>query len=183
VLAVLLTATGCSGADDASPPAGPSAAATPPPSPSVAAPANYKPLDKACDGVDPTAIKPVLGTEKDRTDDVTTKGAVTAMRCSITYTTALLIAQIDLATPEYTEEMYQGLRKVQESSGSVTEVPGVGQGAYTYTDPATGPHVVAYDGNLHISIAVAPVGGPAPGADVTAKLPQVVQASMQKLRA
>jgi hypothetical protein len=52
---------------------------------------------------------------------------------------------------------YEGMRGAQQRSTTVTDVPGVGQQAAVYTDPTTGPHLLAYDGNLYLSIAVIPV--------------------------
>lgn len=52
---------------------------------------------------------------------------------------------------------YEGMHDAQRRSTPVTDVPGVGQQAAVYTDPTTGPHLMAYDGNLYLSIALIPV--------------------------
>ena len=52
---------------------------------------------------------------------------------------------------------YEGMRGAQQRSTGVTDVPGIGQQATAYTDPTTGPHLMAYDGNLYLSIALIPV--------------------------
>ncbi|WP_157410734.1 hypothetical protein [Actinoplanes rectilineatus] len=52
---------------------------------------------------------------------------------------------------------YEGMHGAQQRSTAVTDVPGIGQQAAVYTDPTTGPHLMAYDGNLYLSIALIPV--------------------------
>ena len=56
---------------------------------------------------------------------------------------------------------YEGMRGAQQKTTPVTDVPGVGQQAAVYTDPTTGPHLMAYDGNLYLSIALIPVNSAA----------------------
>lgn len=55
------------------------------------------------------------------------------------------------------QAFYEGMRGAQQKSTPVTDVPGVGQQAAVYTDPTTGPHLLAYDGNLYLTIALIPV--------------------------
>jgi len=55
------------------------------------------------------------------------------------------------------QAFYEGMRGAQQKSTPITDVPGVGQQAAVYTDPTTGPHLLAFDGNLYLSIALIPV--------------------------
>ncbi|UQU67372.1 hypothetical protein COUCH_14360 [Couchioplanes caeruleus] len=59
------------------------------------------------------------------------------------------------------QAFYEGMRGAQQRSTAVADVPGVGQQAAVYTDPTTGPHLVVYDGNLYLSIALIPVNSSA----------------------
>ena len=68
----------------------------------------------------------------------------------------IMISKIGPAKP-----FYEGTRANQQKSTPVTDVPGVGQHATIYTDPTTGPHLLAYDGNLYLSIALIPVNNAA----------------------
>ena len=59
------------------------------------------------------------------------------------------------------QAFYEGMRGAQQKSTPVTDVPGVGQQAAVYTDPTTGPHLLAFEGNLYLSIALIPVNSAA----------------------
>lgn len=55
------------------------------------------------------------------------------------------------------QAFYEGMRGAQQKVTAVTDVPGLGQQAAVDTDPTTGPHLLAYDENLYLSIAIIPV--------------------------
>jgi hypothetical protein len=74
---------------------------------------------------------------------------------------SLISLEITTSKIGSTQAFYEGMRAVQQKSTAVTDVPGVGQQAAVYTDPDTGPHLLAYDGNLYLSIALIPVNNAA----------------------
>ena len=136
--------------------------ASPPPTsaPSTSAtPNTYKAVTKPCDVVDFRPLETVLG--KVAGDPLpqkpTATGLITFMTCSrrlgpATAATTVLV-EMDTFQGVSAQAQYHGLRAVQERSMPVTEVPGLGQGAYTRIDPETGPHLTVYDGNLYLEIA------------------------------
>jgi hypothetical protein len=91
--------------------------------------------------------------------------------------------------PDSTKVLYEGLRRAQTklaSGGQVTDVPGVGQYAYTYVDEALGPQLVVLDGNLYVTISwsSASFGKSAPTLDdLDARLAAVAKGTMANLRA
>lgn len=144
-------------------------AETPPPtsSPSTSAtPNTYKAVKKPCDVVDFGPLETVLGKA---TGDLlpqksSSTGLITFMTCSrrlgpATAATTVLV-EMDTFKGASAEAQYRGLRTVQERSLSITDVPGIGQGAYTRIDPETGPHLTVYDGNLYLEIAALGVTAP-----------------------
>ena len=64
-----------------------------------------------------------------------------------------VLVEIETFSGVSASDQYHGLRTAQEESIPVTDVPGLGQGAYTRIDPQTGPHLTVYDGNLYLEIA------------------------------
>ena len=80
---------------------------------------------------------------------------------------------------------YEGLRKAVEKDNVTTDVPGLGEGAYTYLDADTGPNVVVYDGNLYLSLqmGVLQFGRPNLGPEMFDPMIGVLKGTMAKLRA
>jgi hypothetical protein len=89
--------------------------------------------------------------------------------------------------PDAAKALYEGLRGVetkQAPGGTVTDVPGVGQQAYTYVDEALGPRLVVLDGNLYLTMHWSKSGGSAAvPADIATRLAAVATATMMNLQA
>lgn len=69
------------------------------------------------------------------------------------HTGGAVLIQIYIMKSLPAEVQYTGLRGVEEKTATLTDVPGLGQGAYTRVDPHTGPRLIVYDGNLYMVIA------------------------------
>ena len=118
----------------------------------------YKPPANPCDVVDYASLSAVLGPVSPATSPRTTRGGVvTTAMCRPVFGKpgARIPVTIEVQIVDEggsTADFYAGMRGVQRDP--LTDVPGLGQAAYTYTDPATGPHLATYDGNLYLTIVV-----------------------------
>lgn len=132
----------------------------------------YKAPAKPCDVVDYASLSAVLGPVSQAKAPRTTRGGVvTTSMCSPVFgnpgrriPVTIEIQIIDEGGS--TADFYTGMRGAQ--STPLTDIPGLGQAAYTYTDPITGPHLATYDGNLYLTIAVltgVSTDAPPPGID------------------
>ncbi|WP_203816923.1 hypothetical protein [Paractinoplanes ferrugineus] len=73
-----------------------------------------------------------------------------------------VLVEANVSDTSSMQSQFDGLKKAGDSGGDKqTDVPGLGQGAYSYDDPLTGPHLAVYDGNLYLTIAVLSKSGPA----------------------
>lgn len=144
---------------------GPPGVSTETPSPTIApsrsaTPNNYKSAAKPCDAVDFRPLETVLGesTGDPLPEKATSAGPITFMTCSRRLgpatAAATVLIEIETFRGVSAEDQYHGLRTAREQSMPITDVPGLGQGAYTRIDPQTGPHLTVYDGNLYLEIAV-----------------------------
>jgi hypothetical protein len=186
---VLLSATACGSKDSggtASAVSAPTVVASAASSSAAAtAGGTYKIPAKPCDAIDATALKPLAGRPVSKQPGKTSKNSVlSTTNCSVTFKAHLLQAEIDFVDPAGVLSQYEGLRKAQEASAKTTDISGVGQGAYSYVDPATGPNVVTYDGNLYLSFNLGSIslGGGQPGAEAIAPLTEITKATMAKLQ-
>jgi hypothetical protein len=57
-----------------------------------------------------------------------------------------------LSTPAEVRDMYDRFRTANRRYGELTEVSGLGTGAYWHQSPAPGTELVAYDGNLYFRV-------------------------------
>jgi hypothetical protein len=93
--------------------------------------------------------------------------------------------EVDVLSGSSAEFMYNGLRKALRPDYQLAPVSNLGRAAYSYVDPVTGPHVAAFDGNLHIIASLATLADSAL-ATTTAKiitaLAKVCQQTMDHLR-
>lgn len=186
---MVIAAAGCGGKDQPASSSVPQSAPTTPlttasgaPSPTTDhRPVVYPAPTKGCDDVETAALDKTIGAVKHRLAHVNTATVLTSANCSLAYASFVLNVEIDVAKDGSGEVMYRGLRGVHEKSGPVTDVAGVGSGAYSYTDPQTGPHLEAWDGNLYISAGLAPLGGDNSAAPAK-ELPQVVASTLAKMR-
>jgi hypothetical protein len=186
---ILLSATACTSkatTKDAGAASEPAVA----PSSSAAAPAataaagTYKIPAKPCTAIDTTSLAALTGRPVREEPGKTNKSSISSMtNCSVVFKAYALNAEIDFAEPDGTLIMYQGLRKAEEGGAKTTDIAGLGQGAYSYLDPATGPNVVAYDGNLYLSLNLGSIslGGGQPGAEAIGPLTETLKATMARL--
>lgn len=186
---VLLLAAACGSKDagtTASATSGPAVVATTASAPAAAAVGGtYKVPAKPCDAIDAGALKTLAGAPVSKQPGKTSTNSVLSMtNCSVTFKAHLLQAEIDFVDPAGVLSQYQGLRKAQEASAKTTDISGIGQGAYSYVDPATGPNVVAYDGNLYLSFNLGSIslGGKQPGPEAIAPLTEITKATIANLR-
>ena len=89
---------------------------------------------------------------------------VTTMACNRSYgrrdTSATLVnVRVELADPAAIETQYRGLRGAQQKRNPLTDVPGLGQAAYTYNDRDTGAQLILYDANVYLTINAITVAG------------------------
>lgn len=141
----------------------------------------YRAPEKGCDDVETAALEKTIGAVKHRLAHVSTATVLTSANCSLAYASFVLNIEMDVAKDGSGEVMYRGLRSVHEKNGPVTDVAGLGSGAYSYTDPQTGSHLEAWDGNLYISAGLAPLAADS-AVEPAKELPQVVASTLAKMR-
>ncbi|WP_250002126.1 hypothetical protein [Actinoplanes sp. M2I2] len=150
----------------------------------------YKTPADPCAAIDDTALSAVLGpggkTEKGGL--APDAGPLTVTHCDRPFGrggarvgTAIELQIGDAGIPM--ESMFTGVRKVKAQTAELTDVPGLGQGAYSYGE-STGPHLVAYDGNLYMTVTVYDrTTAATPGSKIEQAMIETVRATMAKLRA
>ncbi|WP_203834741.1 hypothetical protein [Winogradskya humida] len=141
----------------------------------------YRAPKKACDGADTATMDAKLTNRKIQREDVTTTKLSTMASCTLAYKNNIVIIQMEVYADPIANIMFDGFKKAEAKSSTLTDIPGLGTGAYSYVDELTGPHVAAWDGNLYITIVIGTLfGEPDPAA--ADLLPPVVAATMTKLR-
>lgn len=185
--AVALALSGCTGAAESSPASGATSTASAmsavPPSTATL----YRPIDALCPKLDLRAVADIIGPVGSRQDTSRTSGSTANLACTATVgrlpNGVVMTVHVDIVEPDSARLMYEGMRQAQQGSGPVTDLPGVGAAAYTYTDESTGFNVVAYDANLYLTIAAAPLrlGAALPG-DLPARLTAVTTSTLATLR-
>ncbi|WP_232236683.1 hypothetical protein [Micromonospora globosa] len=182
-----LALSGCTGAAESSPASGATSTASAmsavPPSTATL----YRPIDALCPKLDLRAVADIIGPVGSRQDTSRTSGSTANLACTATVgrlpNGVVMTVHVDIVEPDSARLMYEGMRQAQQGSGPVTDLPGVGAAAYTYTDESTGFNVVAYDANLYLTIAAAPLrlGAALPG-DLPARLTAVATSTLATLR-
>lgn len=131
------------------------------PSTPLAVEATYRHVEKLCQALDLSALRELLGSVSAQRDEVRRVGTDTYMTCTTTVGRlpdgVVVGIMATVGRPASGQLMYEGLRGVQEDTGPVTDISGLGAAAYTYSDELTGVHVVTYDNNLYLTIAAAPL--------------------------
>jgi hypothetical protein len=123
------------------------------------APSTYRVTGDLCGRVDQAGLSATLGKLlASKPGPVTPGGLVTQQTCTLQYGEPAAPIPVEVSIQLATNggsvaDYYQGLRKVAQTDGQLTAVPGLGQDAYAYTN-GIGPHLVAYDRNLYLSYAV-----------------------------
>lgn len=199
VAAVCLAMTAC--ASRAEPRSPDRRASSAPGSPAVSSPAapgataipqparTFKATKQPCNVVDQQRVVSVLGPDNGnltppRTD---ARSSITFMTCNRTYgapggSHTIFSLRVQLADPAGIKGQYEGIRRVNARQAPLTDVTGLGQGAYTYTDPEVGENLAAYDGNLYLTLVVNPVTGPAkPATDVLPMMIESAKVAMARL--
>jgi hypothetical protein len=157
-----LVLSGCGGPDNpaTTEPAGPASAPAVAASQAGVAGGNYKAPDDLCKIIDDQALTKLFGPLLDAEKGPGRTGSgLSIVRCEREYgktgARVGVLVEANVSDTTSMQSQFDGLRKAGEAGGDKqTEVPGLGQGAYSYTDPLTGPHLAVYDGNLYLTIAV-----------------------------
>lgn len=166
-----------------------SGAATSAPLPSTPA-ARYKTVATPCNATAWGPLNDLLGLAvAGNARQNLLSGPVTTMTCAVQVGSlgqrGVANIEIDVLSGNSAEFMYNGLRKALRPDYHLAPVRNLGQAAYSYVDQATGPHVAAFDGNLHIIASLATLANSAL-ATTTAKtitaLAKVCQQTMDHLR-
>lgn len=153
-----LVLSGCGGPDKPAP--DPAAAPATAASAAGVSGGTYKAPDDLCKIIDDQALTvrfgPLLDAEK---GPGRTGSGLTIVRCERQYgktgARVGVLVEASVSDTASMQSQFDGLRKAGQAGGDKqTDVPGLGQGAYSYTDPLTGPHLAVYDGNLYLTVAI-----------------------------
>ena len=105
--------------------------------------------------------------------------------CSVTLQAGQSVVFVQVRAEVYlsgtAEAPYERLREAQRIDTEVTDVAGLGQGAYQFTSPRTGPHLVMYDGNLHLTVWGDSIPQGEDATDVRDVLPRIATATLPRL--
>jgi hypothetical protein len=180
---------GCGRDDDATPTdvgAAPSATApteTAGGNASARPPAVYKEVATPCAVVVTTALEQLVGPAGKKFQERSKPSMQCQLNVGAQAKAGLL--DMDMTIAEFAEAQYHGLRGIEEKQSTVTDLPGLGQSAYSYVDTMTGPHVVVLDGNLYLTVRWVPLDRAMslPEADVIKALTEVAGQTMSKLQA
>ncbi|MFI7650637.1 hypothetical protein ACIBTZ_31865 [Micromonospora sp. NPDC049460] len=159
--------------------------------PSSTAPAvgaTYRHVEELCPVLDLSALAESFGPVTNHRDEIREAGSNTSnLTCSATAGRIpdgiVVVIMATIGAPASGQLMYEGLRGVQEDTGPITDVSGLGAAAYTYSDELTGTHVVTYDNNLYLTITAAPLRpGAAMPRDLVNRLTTVADTALSGLR-
>lgn len=137
----------------------------------------FRATSRPCDLVDHQLLARLFGPDSDDVipSQFTQNKLMTTMVCNRRYgqrgDDTIVSVRIALADPAAVEAQYQGLRNLHTKRASLTDVPWLGQGAYTYIDQSLGPQLALYDANAYLTIGAVPVtGSPKPPTQTLAVL-------------
>jgi hypothetical protein len=89
-----------------------------------------------------------------------------------------------LSSPGEVRDMYDRFRTANRRYGELTEVSGLGTGAYWHQSPAPGTELVAYDGNLYCRLLWADLLSPNKVmSELVPRLAAVARTTMSRLKA
>ena len=150
----------------------------------------YQATNKPCDLVDHQLLAQQFGPNiTDVTPPQYTRNTIlTTMACHRSYGhrgagTTVVPVRIQLADPAAIKAQYHGLRRLIEGRAAVTDVPGLGQSAYTYLDKSLGPQLALYDTNAYLTIGAVPLTrSTQPDARIQTVLIQVAHEVLRKLK-
>lgn len=158
----------------------------------TSSPRTFTATTHPCNLIDHHAVAQLLGPDggaisPPRTDPVTPTR--TLMTCTREYgepgaDLTIVALNLILTDPSDTQDQYDNLRHHHARRFAITDIPNLGQSAYTYTDPDIGQTMTVYDGNLFINVAVHPVTGSPKRADaVMLTMSATARYVMDQLRA
>ena len=79
-------------------------------------------------------------------------------------------------------DMFTGIRAAIQHDEPTTDIPGLGENAYSYVDPQTGPHVAAPDGNLSVTVRAKSISGnPLPDNTLISLMTEAIQRMLPTL--
>ena len=150
----------------------------------------YQGTNKPCDLVDHQLLAQLFGPDiTDVTPPQYTRNTIlTTMACHRSYGhrgagATVVPVRIQLADPAAIKAQYEGLRRLIEGRTSVTNVPGLGQSAYTYLDKSLGAQLALYDTNAYLTIGAVPLTrSTQPDARIQTVLIQVALKILRTLR-
>ncbi|MFF5291852.1 hypothetical protein [Paractinoplanes globisporus] len=163
-------------------------ASPPPASAAPDAPRTYQATRDACAALDQTLLTGALGQDAGNlgAPRSETNSFATFARCQRQYgprgDRSLVSLDIMIVKQDTAQTYYEGVRGAHQKSETITDIPGLGHGAYRYNDAQTGPHVVVYDGNLYLSISLIGDVTAASAGTAADLLEQIAGQAMTRLR-
>ncbi|RSM75189.1 hypothetical protein DMB66_00010 [Actinoplanes sp. ATCC 53533] len=166
-------------AREASPPVRPSTSSAPP---------VYQPVRDPCAVVDHQLLSSTLGA---RGNDVVPPKTSTALQlvqswCSPTYgpltDRTLVGVEFEVVSTGSLSDMFTGIRAAIQNDDPTTDIPVLGESAYSYVDPQTGPHVAVLDGNLSVTMRAKSISGnPRPDSTFISLMTEAIQRMLTTL--
>jgi hypothetical protein len=148
----------------------------------------YKPVRDPCTVVDHQLLSTTLGA---RGKDAVPPRATTVFQladssCNPTYGSSadrtLVGVDFEVASTAGLSDMFTGIRAAIQHDEPTTDIPGLGENAYSYVDPQTGPHVSALDGNLSVTMRVKSIAGnPRPDSTLISLMTEAIQRMLPTL--
>jgi hypothetical protein len=158
------------------------------PAPTTAGPLSdttYKSVPDLCAAADLTPLLELYPMKS----QVQPSGSTTEMRCRAVLQSDAVAGALSVnvmlgQSPATVRAMYEGLRKADQSSTALIDVPDLGTGAYWHLDVRLGTELVAYDGNLYFRVLWGDLRNPSKTApDIIARLTTLTRNTMAKLKA
>jgi hypothetical protein len=151
----------------------------------------YKSKQQGCDLLDLRALSAALGNDAGPLEHPHYEETAVAYfaRCDRQYgppgARSLVSIQIMVVKSGTAQFLYDGMRAGDAKATTISDTPGLAaQGAYTWTDPQTGPHLTMYDGNLYLRISISQIVRQGPSAaTVTELMTAIARNSMSAMAA
>jgi len=166
LVTVTLATSACDHHNAPTPPGASAAAQTAiPTSPVTASERRYRTTANPCGLLDDALLLNAFGVDAGtlRTPAGRHSPLMSILRCVRQYgpppARSLVDLEVTIVTDTSAQPFYAGLRSVHATQYPLENLPGLGQGAYRYTDPDTGTHLISYDGNLYLDLLVHPAHG------------------------
>jgi len=125
----------------------------------------YKPVRDPCTVIDHQLLISTLGA---RSTDAVPPRVSTALQltqswCNPTYGSSadrtLVSVEFEVVSTGSVSGMFTRIRAAIQHEEPTTDIPGLGESAYSHLDPQTGPHVAALDGNLTVTMRTKSISG------------------------